>query len=92
MGSYLPSGYKNFETQRVDYAKGDMLYLFTDGYRDQFGGPNDKRMGMKPMIRLLESLHGLSLREQKEALDTHFDLWKGDRGQVDDMLVMGVRL
>jgi len=92
LGSYLPTDQKRFDTQTVEYAKGDMLYLFTDGYRDQFGGPGNKRLGMKGMLMLLESLSGLPLSAQKKELEGHFDRWRGDVEQVDDMLVMGIQL
>ncbi len=73
---------------------GDQLYLFSDGYADQFGGPKGKKFRFGPFKELLASLYERPMKEQKEALDRHFEEWKneGDQEQIDDVLVMGIKI
>lgn len=68
------------------------LYLFTDGYADQFGGPIGKKFKQSELHKLLQSITHLSMQEQKQKLKEHFDLWKGDLEQVDDVLLFGIRI
>jgi sigma-B regulation protein RsbU (phosphoserine phosphatase) len=69
-----------------------MIYLFSDGYADQFGGPNGKKFKYKPMQELLRNNSGLSPLEQREKLSVTFDSWKGALEQVDDVCVIGIRI
>ena len=71
--------------------KGDTVYLFSDGYPDQFGGKKDKKFMMKNFKKLLLSIQDKTMNEQKTILETTMAEWKGDTEQVDDILVMGVR-
>ena len=85
---------QDFTTHEVEIDQPTMFYLFSDGYLDQFGGP-DRRKFMSPRFRqLLLKNHHKSLIQQKQALETTFDQWKNTHNdiQVDDVLVMGVRL
>ncbi len=70
----------------------DTLYLYTDGYADQFGGPKGKKFLYKKMNQLIASISVLSLIEQKERLETAFEDWKGSLEQVDDVLVIGIKV
>lgn len=81
-----------FNLKTVSIEKGEMIYLFSDGYADQFGGPKGKKFKYKPFQELLISIAHLPLDEQKEVLDTTIESWKGDLDQVDDMLVIGIRV
>ncbi|MBI1288629.1 MAG: PAS domain S-box protein [Flavobacteriales bacterium] len=92
LGAYISSASKSFETHEVEFEKGDMLYLFSDGFQDQFGGPNDKRFMVKQLKELFEQIHQLPTEEQLDAVTRSFESWKGDNEQIDDVLVMGVRL
>lgn len=69
----------------------DTLYLFTDGFIDQFGGPTGKKFKYKQFRELLASISTLSLSEQKNTLAQTFDSWKGNLRQVDDVLIIGFR-
>jgi PAS domain S-box-containing protein len=91
-----------FTTQVFDLQKGDAIYLFTDGFADQFGGETPGLTG-KPLglgkkymyKRFKESLLAMqskSMEEQKQMLDTTFETWKGNLEQVDDVLVIGIRI
>ena len=83
---------KPYKTHIVDINKGDTVYVFTDGYPDQFGGPSGKKLKYKPFKELLTSIQHLTMEEQKAHLYQHFKSWKGDLEQVDDVCVIGVRL
>ena len=82
----------DFTLHEIDYLKGDQIYLFSDGYADQFGGPDEKKFGYGNFrLKLLENCTkdpGI----QKLMLDECIDNWKGRLGQVDDIMVVGIRL
>jgi serine phosphatase RsbU (regulator of sigma subunit) len=81
-----------FSEHVIQLKKGDTVYLSSDGLPDQFGGPNDKRMGRKAMTQLFTSVSDQSLPNQRDAVQSAFEEWKGHRFQVDDVCVMGVRV
>lgn len=83
---------KNFTNQTIDVKKGDVIYLFTDGYADQFGGPKGKKFKYKQFEEILTSNYKLPMSEQAKILDSKFSDWKGSLEQVDDVTVMGVRV
>lgn len=82
---------KPYTTHVIDLEKGDMLYLFSDGYVDQFGGEKGKKFKAKALKELMISMANLSLDDQKRTLKEAFDKWKGFGDQVDDVCVIGVR-
>ncbi len=81
-----------FNTHNLNLQKGDTLYLFTDGYADQFGGPKGKKFKYKQMQELLLANAGKSMDEQKKILEDALNEWKGSLEQVDDVLVIGIRV
>jgi len=81
-----------FKNQTLKVFKGDRLYLFSDGYADQFGGPKGKKFMYKPFQDLLLRNYHKPMDGQKEILETTFKSWKGDREQVDDVLVIGMAI
>ncbi|HRF81527.1 MAG TPA: SpoIIE family protein phosphatase [Flavobacteriales bacterium] len=81
-----------FPTHRLQLEKGDTIYLMTDGFADQFGGPRGKKYGSRPMKQLLQGLHLVSMAEQDALLRMAFEEWKGDLEQVDDVTLIGIRL
>jgi serine phosphatase RsbU (regulator of sigma subunit) len=86
------SVYKPFTLQSTDLAKGDIVYSFTDGFADQFGGPKGKKFKYKQLEETLLANNHLPMQEQKNSLDKAFDSWKGDLEQVDDVLIIGIRI
>lgn len=82
----------NFATRRFRAAKGDMLYLYTDGYADQFGGEKGKKFKYKTLNQLLLSISMRPPAEQESMLRRAFTDWKGSLEQVDDVCVIGIRL
>jgi serine phosphatase RsbU (regulator of sigma subunit) len=82
---------KSFSLHEINVKPGDSIYLFTDGYADQFGGPKGKKFKYKQLEELLLNCHTLSVDEQKEKIDTAFLSWKGDLEQIDDVCVIGIK-
>lgn len=83
---------KPFTNHVLQFKKSDLIYLFTDGYADQFGGPKGKKFKYKPFQELLLRNSKLPMHEQKIALEKAFSDWKGDLEQIDDVLVIGIRM
>jgi len=83
---------KPYTLHTTKLNKGDMLYLFTDGYADQFGGPKGKKFKYKQLQELLIDNKQLTMNKQRETLDTAFEQWKGNLEQVDDVLIIGVKI
>jgi sigma-B regulation protein RsbU (phosphoserine phosphatase) len=81
-----------FTSQTISFQRGDMLYLFSDGFPDQFGGPDNKKFRYKQFQDLLLSVHDSPMQHQKEILQRTFINWKNDEEQVDDILIVGIRL
>lgn len=81
-----------FTTHKLNLQKGDVLYLFTDGYADQFGGPKGKKFKFRQMQQLMADSYKLSMKKQKQALEESFENWKGKLEQTDDVCVIGIRI
>jgi PAS domain S-box-containing protein len=86
------TGMKEFSTFRTKYHKGDSFYLLSDGYVDQFGGPKGKKFMSKNINRLIEEISHLPMRDQGKLFEKNINDWKGLEDQVDDILVIGIRL
>jgi PAS domain S-box-containing protein len=86
------SGGVPFTDQELKLEKGDVVYLFSDGFPDQFGGEKGKKFLYKRFKELLVSIAEKPMEEQKQILQDTLSVWKGDLPQVDDILVMGVRV
>ena len=82
----------SFETRKVELKKNDQLYLYTDGYADQFGGDKGKKFKYKTLNQLLLSANALTPSEQEKILRQKFIEWKGVLEQVDDVCVVGIRI
>jgi len=93
----MPVGYHDkmntpFTLHSRQLNKGDTVYTFTDGYADQFGGSNNKKFKYSQLKDLIMKIYMKPLKEQKEILQTTFENWKGEEEQVDDVLIIGVRI
>lgn len=86
------SNYESFQTHTFQMQPGDQIYLFTDGFYDQFGGMNSKKFKARNMKDLLLSIRDHQMDEQKRLLLQAFEAWKGDLEQVDDVCVLGIRV
>ncbi len=81
---------EKFVSHEIDLAEGDRLYLFSDGYPDQFGGPRGKKFKYKPFKQMLLQHAHLSMEEQQQILGYTLDEWQGTQSQIDDICVIGL--
>jgi serine phosphatase RsbU (regulator of sigma subunit) len=81
-----------FTYNEIGLQRGDMIYTFTDGYGDQFGGPEGKKFKHKQLREIFLEVSSLPISQQKEVVNRRFEEWKGHLEQVDDVLVIGVRV
>ncbi|MBN2524717.1 MAG: SpoIIE family protein phosphatase [Bacteroidales bacterium] len=96
-GDKMPVGYhqakiSEFTTHKINLIKSDCLYMFSDGYADQFGGADGKKFKSSNFRELLLEINNLSMSEQKVKLNETIEDWKGINEQVDDILVIGIRI
>lgn len=93
VGSFVDNRPQNFKNNEIPLQKGDIIYIFTDGYADQFGGPNGKKFKQKQVKKLLLEIQHLPLLLQREMLDKRIEEWKGGiEEQIDDILFMGIKI
>jgi serine phosphatase RsbU (regulator of sigma subunit) len=81
-----------FTNQKMQLQQNDMVYLFSDGYADQFGGTKGKKYKYKPFKRLLGKLSDLTMEEQKAEATHEFETWRGEHEQLDDVCILGIRV
>ncbi|MBL7922070.1 MAG: SpoIIE family protein phosphatase [Bacteroidia bacterium] len=79
-----------FKLHTIDVQPGDALYLYTDGFADQFGGPKGKKFKYKALNELLLANHKRKMAKQKQIFDSTFENWRGHLEQVDDVCVIGI--
>jgi len=82
----------DFTNHIFNLKENDTIYLFTDGYADQFGGPNEKKFSYKRMRELLIANNDQSIQQQKESLEAAFEEWRGDLEQIDDVCIVGIKI
>ena len=85
----IDSGFKRND---INILRNDIIYMFSDGYADQFGGPNCKKYKYATLKALLLKIHKLPLTKQEEKLRKEFNDWKGAGPQIDDVLILGLKL
>jgi serine phosphatase RsbU (regulator of sigma subunit) len=81
-----------FSTYTLNYSSGDTLYLYTDGYADQFGGEKGKKFKYRQLDETIVAISGISMEEQGKVLGKKFKDWKGQLEQIDDVCIIGIRL
>jgi len=95
-GNNMPVAYydnmTDFTRITIEMQKGDRVYMFTDGFPDQFGGPEGKKFKYRPFKDMLLEIHDRPMEEQHKILNLVLDEWKGDLDQIDDILIMGLKL
>jgi serine phosphatase RsbU (regulator of sigma subunit) len=91
IGAFMEEEISTFRNHTFQLAKGDMVYLFSDGYSDQFGGIHGRKYMKRKLKNFLSRISHLPMQEQKELLDDEHTRWKGNFQQVDDILIFGIR-
>jgi serine phosphatase RsbU (regulator of sigma subunit) len=81
-----------YEKHTIEIDRPTWIYLFSDGYQDQFGGEDGRKLMSKTFKRLLLQIHQRPMEEQKALLEMHLEEWKQDREQTDDVMVIGIKL
>jgi serine phosphatase RsbU (regulator of sigma subunit) len=76
----------------IELLEGDQIYILTDGLQDQFGGPKNKKIKIKPIIDELLAMENLPMKAQAEQIDLLFKSWKGEEEQIDDITVFGFKI
>lgn len=92
VGSFVEEKIDSFTSQSVQLQKGDLVYLFSDGYADQFGGKDGKKFKYKQFKDTLLEIHQMEMYDQQKLLMDRFIAWKNNLEQVDDVLVIGIRI
>ncbi|MCB0756424.1 MAG: SpoIIE family protein phosphatase, partial [Flavobacteriales bacterium] len=92
VGTFVGETVNEFTNHEIKVQKGDMVYVFTDGFADQFGGPQGKKFMMNRFRKMLSDVHSKPVDEQFELLSKTLKQWKGNLEQVDDICVVGVRI
>ena len=92
IGIFLEKETKKFTNHKLQLETGDVVYIFSDGYSDQFGGSKGKKFMQSQFRNLLLDIHRKPMPEQKRILDQSLEHWRGEEDQVDDILVMGMRV
>ena len=91
IGGHTDSNFE-FSENQIKLNKGDCIYMYTDGYSDQFGGDKNKKLTTKRFKDLLRSIASKPMKEQLAILEKTFYEWKGNFDQLDDVLVIGIRV
>lgn len=92
IGGYFDGIDKNYSQVTYEIKKGDVFYMFSDGYGDQFGGEKNRRFSTRKMKAIFNEIQTRPTTEQCEVLDTEFEAWKGEHEQIDDVCVVGIKL
>lgn len=92
VGTFVDEEINSFTNHEIDVKAGDMVYVFTDGFADQFGGPNGKKFMMNRFRKLLLEIHDKSINDQHDILSKTFKNWKGQLEQIDDVCIVGVKI
>lgn len=92
----MPIGFypkkKNFTAKTIKMEKDDVIYLLSDGFQDQFGGPFSKKYTTKQLKQILTALSPKPMNEQLKRLEIELETWQGKSEQVDDILIIGIRI
>lgn len=92
IGAFEGNKAQKFKNNDIDLIPGDCLYLFSDGYADQFGGPDNKKFMSRRFEELLLEINDMTMEQQKKALVDNLKQWMGSNEQVDDILVIGIKV
>jgi serine phosphatase RsbU (regulator of sigma subunit) len=81
----------NFTTTKIQLEHGDSVYFSSDGFPDQFGGPENRKFGPKKVREIVERVHNQSMAEAEKVFDLEWETWRGETKQTDDVLLIGIK-
>jgi serine phosphatase RsbU (regulator of sigma subunit) len=87
----IEESFEGYHTHYTSFNSSYNVFLFSDGFQDQFGGPKDKKYSFRRLLELLESNINLPLDEQQKMIEADFNLWIGDNQQTDDVSIISVK-
>ena len=90
--SIIHFNFKNISSHKIHFTKGDIVYLFSDGIVDQFGGNKGKKLFSIGFKQWLTDIYFMPPEQQKSQLLEYYNNWLNDYEQIDDILIMGIRL
>jgi serine phosphatase RsbU (regulator of sigma subunit) len=82
----------SFTKKEIEIIKGDRIFLFTDGFKDQFGGDKDKKYSFKAFKNLILETSAFPIEKQEQLIQNSFETWKKNTDQIDDVLVIGIQI
>jgi len=91
IGGGIYKNQTNFTTTKLELAKGDSFYFSSDGFPDQFGGPEVRKFGPKKTREIIDRVHKNSMQEASHVFDSEWEAWKGEHKQTDDVLLIGIK-
>ncbi|MDH5365515.1 MAG: PAS domain S-box protein [Cyclobacteriaceae bacterium] len=91
IGGGIYKNQTNFTTSKLKLEKGDSIYFCSDGYPDQFGGPENRKFGPKRTREIIHNVYDKSMREASEEFENQWINWQGDEKQTDDVLLIGIK-
>ncbi len=91
IGGGIYKNQTNFTTTRLALGKGDSVYFSSDGFPDQFGGPEVRKFGPKKTREIIEQVHKTSMDDASKVFDREWEAWKGEHKQTDDVLLIGIK-
>lgn len=91
IGGGIYKNQTNFTTTRLELGKGDSFYFSSDGFPDQFGGPEVRKFGPKKTRETIERIYKGSMAEAAQVFETEWEAWKGEHKQTDDVLLIGIK-
>ena len=92
IGGWQMKAERNFNYYDMDLEEDTILYLHSDGFKDQFNTSDKKKFGKQRLYSLLDSISRLSFSDQTEMIELVFDLWKGETEQTDDVTLVGLQI
>ncbi len=92
IGSYFGKIDRKYTNHKVQLKTGDTFYIYSDGFQDQIGGKGDRKYTSRKFKNLLKEIHDQTPEHQVETLENEIEAWRGSEDQLDDMLIMGVKV
>jgi len=91
IGGFYELEEKVFYEEKIHYQEGDIFYIFSDGYPDQFGGPDERKFSTRQLKDLFVNISGYDSEKQIEILNNTLEEWRGNTKQIDDILIVGIK-